>query len=629
MTRPAGPAARRRNGGQGMAGLINNEAYEHVARQINAKRAVHAQNDTPLPDRLRQFAVLLGRWLSAIPEHPVVYLVLNQRSFVDDERLFVAWLDGTKVPHPVLVPGDRSSPLGGPADGGVDVVVTGSTERKTELEASWRHVWSEYRETTRLLEQCGLTTWNQLLLFHAANPENFGIVWASEGYPRRALNGSYALVTAQDLVECGLPPITDQVSPNAFYQLKCDGCSCRLDHLVQGVRTLCPVLLEEQANVELAARAMATCLAFHLLRSYSIWGGKAFLSIPVWHHAIPGGTSVISICTIRPLEPEDVVRWQNVANQIFGNLELASLGSHRLTAIPPPTAYQLGGQRLDALLTVDGALWPGQAHNPEHLIFTNTDAFHALLQLHVSYPDGNRRSLRALLASELGMNSLQLLGVPGAVLEGDARIRPKVAKAIRFLKGDVRDFTNHAEGFIDQTGASREWLMLPDEEGVWPTSRQIDLDEKRARQYRLYVNEDRLRQFVGFEAESIDKHTREGRATKNVLIDSRLDEATDPIAWFVVANGRRGNWDGWPSEGNTPRDLRNTAIGLGALFAFYGPVNEAGDFVDEPRVISPGSPEQSPLFLCRCRVYAKRYFATGQSLFLTGLALPLFYRRGT
>jgi hypothetical protein len=150
-----------------------------------------------------------------------------------------------------------------------------------------------------------------------------------------------------------------------------------------------------------------------------------------------------------------------------------------------------------------------------------------------------------------------------------------------------------------------------------------------ARKVRIYNSVEWIAQFVKCAASSISKHVGNGKATHHVLVDCALDPENEPVAWFVVANGRPEKWDGWPSRtGDTSNELATVARGLGARFAFYGPINGSGEFEAEPHIPSSGSSMLPQPLLVRCKKYVKGRFAKGQALFLTGLALPLFHEGG-
>lgn len=183
--------------------------------------------------------------------------------------------------------------------------------------ALWLDRWREYVTLTEGLESQGLITWNQLLLKNVARPHVMGTAWnwPDDNSPL----SYYTLVDEYLLSELGLPsgeslpswaeslwntPIEQPLAAS-------DQVHRELDRLI----TRCQKMEPRQIfSVREARWAL-----YQLLRSYALWGGGCFLSIPIAFGgtALTEATSVLSLCTSRPLNEREVLQWRSIGREIF------------------------------------------------------------------------------------------------------------------------------------------------------------------------------------------------------------------------------------------------------------------------------------------------------------------------
>lgn len=616
--------------GKTTARSIDAQHWWHALAAVDS--ALERARGTAPEERLYLCCAALGDWLVTVPDHPVVYMVFNQTQWYG-ERLFLSWLDGTKALVPKL-----PSPLG-PAsaehegDPGVSVIVAGAHDSRPTLDASWRRVWQHYRTTTAILEKHGLTTWNQLLLMRSRKPKPFGVVWmpANDEPPLR--HGGYMSVTDEDFLACDLPQLSGSLTADEFCRTACPRGTCRFAAITDAVASIQPSLPPVCLDARRSIRVLAKCLAYHLLRCYSIWGGTAFLSIPIpLHGGQPGGVSVLSLCTTTALGDTDVLNWTHVATRIFTRLsgeELVTPAADALTRLPPESVHQLSLLRVGQCRTVDGVLWPKGAHEPSDL-FDHDLNLREFLRQQIVYPSGERIGVHGLVAAEFGLQHAGPDRVAQALQNDPGRFHDKRRRAVEFLRGSISGFVKMVEGIVGPLETSGDWARLPGQDDLWPESGrpnwQWNPDDygPEARKFRLYASRSKMSHFLEVViGRNLAKHVRSGDATNRILVHCAVDDAEPAVAWFVVANERTAKpWRGWPQGkglGNTRHELHDAAASLGARSAFYGPVTAGGEFeVDPCVVIGDGS------LAVRCERYVRSRFASGLRLFVVGIALPLF-----
>jgi len=289
-----------------------------------------------------------------------VYLVLNHTPLTrPDERDFVAiivsdnveprtceWMRQNSVSM-VSVSGAQAPQIIAIQARSVDAGLKDVAQRL------WLDRWKDYKELTDAAEKNGWTTWNQFVLRHCLNPVPIGIVWKAQ--ERSSYADCYVAVDDRAATAIGLPSPCDEqwvrrlleLSPDAFRQP--DGSHESFTLLQQGWKEMAPP--GPLAETVLSSAAWAV---FHLLRCYAIWGGSAFLSIPITI-GVDGRdrTGVLSLCTKKPMSSEQVNRWELIANHIFDPLvgEDACQQMHKATQVE---SYVAGGHSIKVCVDATG-----------------------------------------------------------------------------------------------------------------------------------------------------------------------------------------------------------------------------------------------------------------------------------
>lgn len=178
----------------------------------------------------------------------------------------------------------------------------------------WRNRWAEYAQITETGEGAGFFTWNQFLLKMVSRPHIVGATWC----PQHTTSHNHYMHVTPDLAHHlgfhvsrsgHLDPRALIATPSASFRPNQE--SLELAWLVDRWASMKPK--SGVATVESAAWA-----TFHLIRSFGIWGGCCFLSIPV-----PLGgkekeaVCILSLCTTQPLQESQMLQWRLIAREIF------------------------------------------------------------------------------------------------------------------------------------------------------------------------------------------------------------------------------------------------------------------------------------------------------------------------
>ncbi len=202
-------------------------------------------------------------------------------------------------------------------------------QRLDLISSSWQRAWQEYADLTRKLQDRGVYTWNQFLLHGAGRPRPLGVVWSA--LSDESMPVDYFKLEADVLETIGLPPETpSEATRNDLL------CELPLDRELWNF-SLPDDIIERwmrmrgnDATIDLESCAKAG--TYHLLRSYSCWGGSAFLSLPITIAAgnDDGDTSsssrmVISVCSNRPLNDREILVWESLGHFVFPQLASGDL----------------------------------------------------------------------------------------------------------------------------------------------------------------------------------------------------------------------------------------------------------------------------------------------------------------
>lgn len=270
----------------------------------------------------------------------VHYVVLNHVMW-NSNRAFVTWLNADIVPQPLRLP----TPLDGADDGSAKVFCSGAVDNREQLARDWLLVWFDYLKHTQNLEDTSGTTWNQLLLKYCKCPKTLGLIWDSSGdSPEES-----PLSVSSPYVH--IPALKSVLASSSE---ECPKPLCPLLPLEKRLLSM-QVTLLSTSSLPASFHSLAFTLVSFLYRHYSIWGGSSFLSIPIFHRTLqPNGTSVLSICTRKPLTQNEVVQWSYLATHCFTPLagdEAHEKLEHTLTLddLPPPLFEQILNRPLTAL----------------------------------------------------------------------------------------------------------------------------------------------------------------------------------------------------------------------------------------------------------------------------------------
>ncbi len=283
----------------------------------------------------------------------VVYIVLNHSPLATDEaarRHFVAALFWENVDPRVQkwLTHNRTATDSSALPDACDMILISDAlvppTVKKRAGILWARKWHEYWNVTLRGQQKGYYTWNQFLLHQARQPEPLGLTWNGTKDPDRLHYGEFHSDCLQEL---GLPhPGDDKWLENLLALDESAGehclssCDChRLDDHLTGVWE------EVAGRADAFPKGAIGWAAFHLLRSYAIWGGTAFMSIPVVFGAkAPNRTAVLSLCTKEPLKQADLAIWWLVSELIFQPLmdeEMMHMVKERDVALRDATRQRL------------------------------------------------------------------------------------------------------------------------------------------------------------------------------------------------------------------------------------------------------------------------------------------------
>jgi hypothetical protein len=263
---------------------------------------------------------------------PLVYMILNAPWSQDrfDERVFVAVLNPAIRP-----PDDREDerPARPDADRVCDVEFfkrrfgpyreQGSLVR---LEKRWQQEWSEYLAITdeKLLQN--VYTWNQFLLHGCRVPMALGLAWRPPS--DRPPSDRYIRLDRNLAVDLGLPALTRRRRPWIEKLTQAPRVVPRAEP--SAAERLAPLWKAMHPNPFVDVPATVTSGAYYLARSFAIWGGDGFMSIPVLLSAQEElrVAAVLSLCTRPTLTDSDLLAWQSVAVACFASVAAAELTEH-------------------------------------------------------------------------------------------------------------------------------------------------------------------------------------------------------------------------------------------------------------------------------------------------------------
>jgi hypothetical protein len=192
----------------------------------------------------------------------------------------------------------------------------------------WHQKWDHYwRITLQGEKERGLYTWNQLLLKQNARAIPLGLCWLHDTAPQKEV--PYFSLSGHAAQMIGVP----QFSPSGWIEkllateftdqhIRRDSYLPDLDALLNAFNYVDPGGHERRSG------AVAWAV-FNLVKYYAVWGGGAFLSIPITigAHGL-SRTAVLSLCTEKPISLPAYRDWKMISDVIFRPLveeELATL----------------------------------------------------------------------------------------------------------------------------------------------------------------------------------------------------------------------------------------------------------------------------------------------------------------
>jgi hypothetical protein len=184
----------------------------------------------------------------------------------------------------------------------------------------WIKQWNEYWNITEYgVARKGIYTWNHLLLKEGARPVPVGLCWDSNlGKKDQA---PYFYLSKDIANRIGLACLS---SPNWIEQLLALPANFIEEQVKEGADLLeLKPLRSIFDEVDLHGSESRTLRSvawkiFHLVRSYAVWGGAAFISIPiVIGTASISHTAVLSLCTLKPLSYRAYREWLLIAGVLL------------------------------------------------------------------------------------------------------------------------------------------------------------------------------------------------------------------------------------------------------------------------------------------------------------------------
>lgn len=250
----------------------------------------------------------------------IVYIVLNHTPLRrPDERDFVAalnWANVAQTTRDYLTKGGTSGhPATGMAPECVFLQCGGPCANEPlaqRAERLWTDKWSEYFEITGEAEKERLFTWNQYLLRGCRKPSCLGLSWGVADDPDDR-DDAYSSIGVDAAQAIGLPSADDPRWTEQLLRLEAGGPH-RDVAMPSDLERLRDRWQEMEAMGGDSALEGIPWAVFHLVRSYAIWGGAAFISIPVhFGKDAPNRTAVVSLCSNAPLTPERIDQWNLLA----------------------------------------------------------------------------------------------------------------------------------------------------------------------------------------------------------------------------------------------------------------------------------------------------------------------------
>jgi hypothetical protein len=263
---------------------------------------------------------------------PLVYMVLNAPLSQDhhEERVFVAVL------HPSIATPQERQERQAPSTGvghGCDVVFFRrrfgqfrDQGGRDQLEARWKEEWSDYTSITDEKLIHNIYTWNQFLLHGCRVPMALGLAWRR--YAERPVADRYVRLDRGLARDLGLPALARR---RRLWR----------DKLVLSPRDaptpepgaaerLVPLWRAMHPNPSVDLPTTVTASVYYLARSFAIWGGDGFMSVPVLLSAQEGlrAAAVLSLCTRPTLTDAELLAWQSVAVACFASAAAAELTEH-------------------------------------------------------------------------------------------------------------------------------------------------------------------------------------------------------------------------------------------------------------------------------------------------------------
>ncbi|HEV2842606.1 MAG TPA: hypothetical protein VGW39_14885 [Chthoniobacterales bacterium] len=294
----------------------------HVLRQ-SADRPVNEKLRTLLEEALTERNPLAGNLLE-----DMVYVVLNHPppTLRGGQRNVVAAINWQNVHEQTksYLKTARYPETTISEARGCEVLFLNLVEEDGSLQAAatalWAQKWNEYWSIT----EAGVVgmqryTWNQLLLKEDSRPLPMGLTWEVD---LECDSGSpYFRLTKDTSRQIGLACLGSPEATLRLLKLGARSIDDRDRHAghcakLQPLLDLCNKI--DPRGAERRSLQSVAWKVFHLVRSYAVWGGAAFISIPVViGTADMSHTAVLSVCSKRPLSPEKYRDWSFVANVLL------------------------------------------------------------------------------------------------------------------------------------------------------------------------------------------------------------------------------------------------------------------------------------------------------------------------
>jgi len=314
------------------------DPYARLGERVR-RRILPYTLGNPTPDRLMAILKAAVRALDQIPQSPlkdVVYVVLNHPPLMsatnDSERHFVAAINGTNVaPQTVQYLQELTRTRETTeAPTGCKVWLfhaDGLSALEDAVQRFWSKTWGQYLAITHDGVKQNKYTWNQLLLKDAAHPFPLGLYWKE--HRAADIAAPYFRLTPALAADIGLPnPDSPEWLPSLLrdVDLSPPALNCYYDSLDPLLRLFDEI---DRAGEDMRKPADVAWAIYHLIRKYAVWGGNAFLSVPILigaeTHRI-WRTAVLSICTVKPLDVLAYREWKIIAGVLLRPLVEEEMG---------------------------------------------------------------------------------------------------------------------------------------------------------------------------------------------------------------------------------------------------------------------------------------------------------------